>query len=168
MESGSQRFFLTPQGAGATPSDSFFLKQDTAKLASQSTQPSVSKISAAPSNLTIDDFEVGCVIGKGSFGRVYLARTKNKNIPVALKVLKRECITHKMAEMIANEIQLMSMINHVNIANLYTYFVDTDFLYLVLEYVNGGDLYSKMMAMVRSLFTKAGVEVLRETGCGLH
>jgi len=58
---------------------------------------------------SINDFEVGRALGKGKFGRVYLAREKRTGYIVALKVLhKRELANAKIEKQLRREIEIQS------------------------------------------------------------
>lgn len=56
-----------------------------------------------------DDFELGCALGRGKFGRVYVAREKKTHFMVAMKVLfKSEVIKGHVEKKIAHEIEIHS------------------------------------------------------------
>ncbi|XP_063233334.1 aurora kinase C-like [Bacillus rossius redtenbacheri] len=98
--------------------------------------------------LTIDDFEIGFPLGRGKFGRVYLARDKISHYVVALKILfKKELRDCKMAVLVAREIEIQAHLHHPRILELLTYFHDAEKIYLVLEYAPGGELYKFMNKM---------------------
>jgi serine/threonine protein kinase len=57
----------------------------------------------------LNDFDVGRALGKGKFGRVYLAREKNSNYVVALKVLyKHELAENRVEKQLRREIEIQS------------------------------------------------------------
>lgn len=56
---------------------------------------------------TLDDFDIGCVLGSGQFGKVYLAREKKSGFVLALKMFYKDKITEgKMANQILREIKI--------------------------------------------------------------
>lgn len=56
-----------------------------------------------------DDFELGCALGRGKFGRVYVAREKETKFMVAMKVLfKSEIIKGRVEKQLAHEIEIQS------------------------------------------------------------
>lgn len=56
-----------------------------------------------------DDFELGCPLGRGKFGRVYVAREKETQFMVAMKVLfKSEIIKGRVEKQILHEIEIQS------------------------------------------------------------
>ncbi|XP_016286291.1 aurora kinase B isoform X1 [Monodelphis domestica] len=96
-------------------------------------------------HLKIEDFEIGRPLGKGKFGNVYLAREKNSQFIVALKVLfksqmEKEGVEHQLRR----EIEIQSHLRHPNILRLYNYFHDRRRVYLILEYAPRGELYKEL------------------------
>lgn len=85
-------------------------------------------------------------IGKGSYGRVKRARDLHNNyLPVALKFISKASIRKPQHTVrIQREIALMRAMQHEHIAKLYERIdTDTDII-LVMEYVDGGDLYERI------------------------
>jgi aurora kinase B len=98
-----------------------------------------------PKQWTIDDFEIGCRLGRGQFGRVFLARDKETHYMVAIKVLSKSEIRKSYAEhQVLREIEIQTHLNHPNILSLFTYFYDENKIYLVLEYAAGGEVYKHL------------------------
>lgn len=94
---------------------------------------------------TIDDFEIGCPLGRGKFGRVYLARVKDINFLVAIKVLhKSEIRKSNVEHQVLREIEIQTHLKHPNILSLRTYFYDEKRIYLVLDYAAEGELYKHL------------------------
>lgn len=95
---------------------------------------------------TLDDFEIGKPLGRGKFGRVYLARERRTRYIVALKVLSiRQLRKAKFEHQLRREIEIQSHLRHNNILRMYGYFWDSTKIYLILEYAQGGELYKKLM-----------------------
>ncbi|GHP11070.1 hypothetical protein PPROV_000980000 [Pycnococcus provasolii] len=98
-----------------------------------------------PRSWSLKDFEVGKPLGRGKFGSVYLAREKQSQFIVALKVLtKSELQAHKVEHQLRREIEIQSHLRHPNILRLYGYFHDDTRVYLILEYAPGGELYKQL------------------------
>ena len=82
-------------------------------------------------------------IGSGSFGRVKLAKNKKDGKYVAIKILKKgELIKLKQVDHILNEIKILSLMDHPFLVKTDGFSQDKKFLYVVLELVNGGELFT--------------------------
>ena len=96
-------------------------------------------------NWLIEDFTLGKPIGKGKFGNVYLAKQTKTKYPIALKVLfKAPMIQQKCIHNLKREVEIQSRLIHQNIVQLYGYFHDSKSVYLILEYVQYGELYKSI------------------------
>ncbi|KAJ1834517.1 spindle assembly checkpoint kinase [Coemansia sp. RSA 2711] len=90
----------------------------------------------------LSDFDLGRVLGKGKFGRAYLARERNTNYICALKVLfKSELVESKIEKQLRREVEIQTHLRHPHILRLYGYFYDDKRIYLILEYAARGEMY---------------------------
>ncbi|XP_049607626.1 STKc_SGK domain-containing protein isoform X2 [Syngnathus scovelli] len=89
------------------------------------------------------DFDYLKIIGRGSFGKVLLARHKESTKYYAVKVLQKKVILKKKEQkhIMAERSVLMKNIKHPFLVGLHYSFQTTDKLYFVLDYVNGGELF---------------------------
>ncbi|XP_052088416.1 serine/threonine-protein kinase Sgk1-like isoform X2 [Mytilus californianus] len=89
------------------------------------------------------DFEFLKVIGKGSFGKVLLARHKNESKMFAIKVLQKQAIMkrNEVKHIMSERNVLLKNIKHPFLVGLHYSFQTQDKLYFVLDYVNGGELF---------------------------
>jgi aurora kinase len=105
--------------------------------------------------LTAHDFELGATLGRGKFGRVYLARHLTTNYICALKIIsKAQASTQEEEKLIRREIEIHQNLAHKNILKLLSWFHDEKSIYLVLEFAPGGSLYSKMNKQPKGRFTE--------------
>ncbi|KAI5076604.1 hypothetical protein GOP47_0008669 [Adiantum capillus-veneris] len=96
----------------------------------------------------IEDFEMGRVIGTGSFGRVYLAHKKANGQVFATKALSKACIINqRQLDHVKSEKELLQKIEFPFIVNLVGYSQDTTHVYLVMDYVCGGEFFSYLRKM---------------------
>ncbi|TXT13366.1 hypothetical protein VHUM_00733 [Vanrija humicola] len=97
-------------------------------------------------SLALPNFQIGRPLGKGKFGRVYLARTKAPpHFIVALKCLhKQEIVAGKVEKQVRREIEIQQNLRHPNILRLYGYFHDSKRIFLVLEFAAEGELYKQL------------------------
>lgn len=91
------------------------------------------------------DFDLRATVGTGTFGRVRVVKIKGHadRTPFALKIMKKsEVIRQKQVEHVRAETQILNMIEHPFVVNLLCTFQDDRRLFIVLEFVNGGELFS--------------------------
>ncbi|KAK6955558.1 Serine/threonine-protein kinase ark1 [Daldinia eschscholtzii] len=90
-------------------------------------------------------FEIGKPLGKGKFGRVYLARERKHGFICALKVLnKNELRQARVEKQVRREVEIQSNLRHPNILKLYSHFHDSRRIFLVLEFAGQGELYKHL------------------------
>ncbi|KAG7127960.1 serine/threonine protein kinase IRE like [Verticillium longisporum] len=99
---------------------------------------------ARPAPPSIKDFEIIKPISKGAFGSVYLSKKKSTGEYFAIKVLKKADMVAKnqVGNVKAERAILMWQGQSEFVAKLYWTFSSKDYLYLVMEYLNGGDCAS--------------------------
>ena len=91
--------------------------------------------------LNRDMFEFKYVIGKGGFGKVWQVIYKKTKAKYALKEMsKTKIIDKKSQKFINNELTLLKKLHNDFIVNIYYAFQDKDHLYLVIDFLSGGDL----------------------------
>lgn len=91
----------------------------------------------------LTDYEVLQTLGTGSFGRVRLAKNKSNSKYFALKILKKaEIIRLKQVDHVISENSILASIKHPFIVNMEGFTQDDRYLYFVLEYVPGGELFT--------------------------
>jgi serum/glucocorticoid-regulated kinase 2 len=92
--------------------------------------------------VTKDSFELLTVIGKGSFGKVMQVKKKDDGKIYAMKVLRKEAIiARKQVAHTRAEKSILQKIQHPFIVSLHFAFQTKDKLYMILDYVNGGELF---------------------------
>ncbi|KAI9987070.1 hypothetical protein PInf_022928 [Phytophthora infestans] len=95
--------------------------------------------------VSVSDFDLIKVIGKGSIGKVFLVRKKDTHVIYAMKVLrKKNVVRHGLEEHIKTERLILEEIDHPFIARLRFSFQTKDKLYLVTDYCSGGELFHHM------------------------
>ena len=109
------------------------------RLPGVSTQPQPRAVQTS-----IKDFEIIKPISKGAFGSVYLAKKKSTGDYYAIKVLKKADMVAKnqVTNVKAERAIMMWQGESDFVAKLYWTFSSKDYLYLVMEYLNGGDCAS--------------------------
>ncbi|KAL6877091.1 serine/threonine protein kinase, AGC family [Trichoderma novae-zelandiae] len=126
-----------PQTQGHSGLGWFDLQNGTGKL-----QIGVSFVENRVGKLTIDDFDLLTLVGKGSFGKVMQVRKKDTGRIYAIKTIRkakiitRSEVTHTLAER-----SVLAQINNPFIVPLKFSFQSPEKLYFVLAFVNGGELF---------------------------
>jgi protein kinase A len=93
--------------------------------------------------LKLEDFKLIRTVGTGSFGRVHLSQSKHNARYYAIKVLKKsEVVRLKQVEHTNNEKHILETTTNPFMVNLWGTFQDDINLYMVMDYVPGGELFS--------------------------
>uniref|UniRef100_A0A8C1G1A8 Serine/threonine-protein kinase PLK4 n=1 Tax=Cyprinus carpio TaxID=7962 RepID=A0A8C1G1A8_CYPCA len=89
----------------------------------------------------IEDFRVLTLLGKGSFACVYRAKSVNTGLEVAIKMIDKKAM-HKagMVQRVINEVEIQCRLKHPSVLELYNYFEDSNYVYLVLEMCHNGEM----------------------------
>jgi serum/glucocorticoid-regulated kinase 2 len=127
-------------GGAASSSSSSSSSGDDNSDASWGDEPTL--LSRTGQKVTTEDFELLTVIGKGSFGKVMQVRKKDDGKIYAMKVLRKEAIiARKQVAHTRAEKAILQKIQHPFIVNLNFAFQTEDKLYMILDYINGGELF---------------------------
>ncbi|OAA74140.1 serine/threonine-protein kinase Eg2 [Cordyceps fumosorosea ARSEF 2679] len=98
-----------------------------------------------PREFHLGMFEIGRPLGKGKFGRVYLARERTSGFICALKVLHKNELRHGGVErQVRREIEIQSNLRHPNVLQMYGHFHDSKRVFLILEFAGKGELYKHL------------------------
>ncbi|KAK4604737.1 hypothetical protein RGQ29_012988 [Quercus rubra] len=97
------------------------------------------------STLLRGKYELGRLLGHGTFAKVYHARNLQSGKSVAMKVVSKEKVIQVgMMEQIKREISVMKMVQHPNIVELHEVLASKSKIYFAMELVRGGELFSKI------------------------
>ncbi|XP_056419558.1 serine/threonine-protein kinase PLK4 isoform X2 [Hyla sarda] len=89
----------------------------------------------------IEDFNVLNLLGKGSFACVYRAQSINTGIEVAIKMIDKKAMQRVgMVQRVRNEVEIHCQLKHPSILELYNYFEDGNYVYLILEMCHNGEM----------------------------
>ncbi|KAL8497666.1 hypothetical protein ACS0TY_021121 [Phlomoides rotata] len=90
-------------------------------------------------------YELGRILGHGTFAKVYHARNLSSGKSVAMKVVgKEKVIKVGMMEQVKREISVMKMMHHPNIVELHEVMASKTKIYFAMEYIRGGELFAKI------------------------
>lgn len=106
--------------------------------------------------MTVDDFDLLKVVGKGSFGKVMQVRKKDTGNIYAMKVLKKEqLVKRKQVAHTQTERKVLENIQHPFIVSLRFAFQTDHKLYMILDYFTGGELFFHLKKETRFNETRA-------------
>ena len=94
------------------------------------------------------------VLGQGAFGKVFKTYNKHNNeLKVAVKVLSKSKLKDHL-ETIKTEVEVLTRLDHPNIVKYYETYIDERYIYLVMEYIGGGELFDKIATTDNQTFTE--------------
>lgn len=93
-------------------------------------------------NKTFRDYKFLKLLGKGTYGEIYLTQKGNSPVLVATKIFdkKRYDNNDYLLKCLDKEIELLTELDHPNIVKFYEKLKDDKNYYLIMEYCNGGNL----------------------------
>jgi len=98
--------------------------------------------SAASKKMSVGDFDLLNLVGRGSFGKVMQVRKKDTGAIYAMKVLsKKHIVLNNEVEHTKAERNILEKLNHPFLMNLVYSFQTDDKLVFIMEFVNGGELF---------------------------
>ncbi|KAF7627129.1 cAMP-dependent protein kinase catalytic subunit, partial [Meloidogyne graminicola] len=104
----------------------------------------------ASNTACLDDFDRIKTLGTGSFGRVMLVKHKQNGTYFAMKILdKQKVVKLKQVEHTLNEKRILQAIDFPFLVNMQYSFKDNSNLYMVLEFVSGGEMFSHLRRIGR-------------------
>jgi len=93
----------------------------------------------------IGDYVTTKTLGTGAFGTVKLAKKKNSETLYAIKSISKQSILRsQMGAQVKKEITILKDLDHPNIVQIFEVLMSTEYLYIVMDFVSGGELYSKI------------------------
>ena len=87
-------------------------------------------------------YEIRQVLGKGKFGLVKLGIHRGNGRKVAIKIINKKLVTAIDVQQVKTEIDILKIAKHPNIIQLYDVFENENYIYIIMEYCAGGDLFS--------------------------
>lgn len=96
-------------------------------------------------NILMERYELGRLLGQGTFAKVYYARNLTTGQSVAIKVIDKAKVSRVgLINQIKREISIMKLVRHPNILQLYEVMATKTKIYFALEYAKGGELFDKV------------------------
>ncbi|CAJ2510182.1 Uu.00g060820.m01.CDS01 [Anthostomella pinea] len=102
-----------------------------------------SEVRVTKGKYSLGDFDLLRTLGTGSFGRVHLVQSKHNQRYYAVKVLKKaQVVKMKQVEHTNDERRMLGEVKHPFLITLWGTFQDSRNLYMVMDFVEGGELFS--------------------------
>ncbi|KAI0506732.1 Pkinase-domain-containing protein [Xylaria bambusicola] len=102
-----------------------------------------SEVRVTKGKYSLTDFDLLRTLGTGSFGRVHLVQSKHNQRFYAVKVLKKaQVVKMKQVEHTNDERRMLGEVKHPFLITLWGTFQDARNLYMVMDFVEGGELFS--------------------------
>ena len=106
-------------------------------------QPTSNPVRETKGKYTLTDFTISRTLGTGSFGRVHLVQSKHNQRFYAVKVLKKaQVVKMKQVEHTNDERRMLQKVKHPFLITLWGTFQDSKNLYMVMDFIEGGELFS--------------------------
>ncbi|KAK9084441.1 hypothetical protein Scep_030912 [Stephania cephalantha] len=112
--------------------------------------------------MRLGKYELGRILGEGNFGKVKYASNVETGQGFAVKILDKQRILElKISEQIKREIGTLKLLKHPNIVRLYEVLASKTKIYMVLEYVTGGELFDRI-ALKGKLSEESGRKLFQQ------
>ncbi|CAI9766165.1 unnamed protein product [Fraxinus pennsylvanica] len=96
-------------------------------------------------NIIFGKYEMGRVLGQGTFAKVYYGKNLQSSESVAIKVIYKDQVKKEgMMEQIEREISVMRLVRHPNVVEIKEVMATKQKIFFVMEYVKGGELFAKV------------------------
>jgi len=95
--------------------------------------------------LVEDKYELGQELGRGGFSIVREGRNRQTGEKVAVKFIEKKFVDQEELKLLQREIDIMARVQHTNVLRLFEIFDTDQKLSLVMELVNGGELFYKIV-----------------------
>ena len=109
-----------------------------------------------------DLYEIKGTLGKGKFGKVKLGVHKQSGKQVAIKIINKNFLEGVDLEQIKSEIDILKIAKHPNIIKLYDVYENDKYIYIIMEYCLGGDLFSYIEKRNFKLSEERAAEIIHK------
>ena len=116
----------------------------------------------------LDFYELKESLGKGKFGTVRAGVHKKSGKKVAIKVMKKAIMTQQDVELVRQEIEILKMCQHPNIIRMLDVFENTEHIYIVMEVLEGGDLFAYLEKRKFRIPEQRAAKIVHSLAAGLY
>ncbi|KAK0043027.1 serine/threonine-protein kinase PLK4 [Biomphalaria pfeifferi] len=112
---------------------------------------------------TIEDYQVLNLLGTGGFANVYRARSNLTGKEVAIKMIdKKRMKASGMSGRVKKEVEIHSRLKHPSVLELYNFFEDANYVYLVLELCHNGELQRYLQSLSQPFTEEEARRLMRQ------
>ena len=122
-----------------------FFKPDNAAFEQQVDSLDNSMSEKPPKVRFHDVYDLKTKIRNGSFATVWEAKKKESGERLAVKIIKREGLKASEDEAVMNEVAVVRSLKHDNIVNFVDFYEEPDYFFLVMELMEGGDVFDRIV-----------------------
>lgn len=115
-----------------------------------------------------EKYDIKQKLGKGKFGLVRLGIHKETGRKVAIKVMSKKEMNNQDLELVKTEIEILKVCQQPNIIKLYDVFENIDYIYIIMEYCSGGDLFSYIEQRGFKLSEVRAAEIIHKISAGIY
>jgi serine/threonine protein kinase len=109
----------------------------------------------------LKNFELKEKKPSGQISDVYRAFDRQKGVPVAVKVMRRDFVNNKeFMRFFSDEAQFMNELEHPNIVRFYDFFRDGNLVFIVMDWVNGSNLKEILRKRRKPFSQKETLDIL--------
>ena len=113
-------------------------------------------------------YDVKGNLGKGKFGQVKLGIHKQTGRKVAIKIINKQNMDNQDLELVKTEIDILKISQHPNIIKLYDIFENQDCIFIIMEYCEGGDLFSYIEKRNYKLPEPRAAEIIHKLSAAIY
>lgn len=96
-------------------------------------------------NIIFHKYEMGRLLGQGTFAKVYHGKNVDTSESVAIKVINKDQVKKEgMMDQIQREISVMRLVRHPNVVELKEVLATKQKIFFIMEYIKGGELFSRV------------------------
>lgn len=141
------------QHDSAYSSGQFGNLQHVPQINAPAQKPTTNPLRETKGKYTLQDFMINRTLGTGSFGRVHLVQSKHNQRFYAVKVLKKaQVVKMKQIEHTNDERKMLQRCKHPFLITLWGTWQDSKNLYMVMDFIEGGELFSLLRKSQVSCF----------------
>lgn len=116
----------------------------------------------------LDYYELRENLGKGKFGIVRGGIHKKTGKRVAIKVMKKSAMSQLDVELVKQEIEILKMCQHPNLLHMLDVFENTEYIYIVTEVLEGGDLFAFLEKRKFKIPEQKASKIIHSLAAGLY